>query len=148
MLLSYHLSLLTQFLAYRGSIQLPSSKILPHVITDSPIIRQCFFKIDQSYENRRQDTKHNLFHILDVQLDFNTHIDTNLYLTSDFNYLFCYQIYIYNHMKCVLLSFFYLFMLVIILKTSKFLSPVLILLEKSSRVLQLSLHLSKLCINA
>ena len=43
--------------------------------------------------------------MLDVSLEFYAYIDTNLYSTFDFKYICYHQIYIYNHMKYVLLTF-------------------------------------------
>ena len=84
-------------------------------------------------------------------LDYYIHMDIYLYFIFDLNYIFHHQVYISRYMEYVFFSVSDSFILVIMLKTLKFTSPVLfrthIPLEKSLRVLPIPLHLSKLTKN-
>ena len=86
-----------------------------------------------------------------VALDSCTHTDIYCYSTFDSSYILYHQIYIYIRMIYVVFNIFNSFIPVIVLKTLIFRSSILfgthILSDRSLRVLQLPMHLSKLTAN-
>ena len=86
-----------------------------------------------------------------VLVDFCTHINIYHYCTFDSSYIFYHHIYTYICMILHNICFANTFDSVIILPTLKFNSSVLsrthTLLDRSLRVLQLAVHLSKLNAN-
>ena len=78
------------------------SKILSHLITESPVIVAKYLWFSQLHVAGFQIY---VFRTCAFFLDFSTHIDIYRYSTFDLNWIFYHQVYIYIHLICALFIF-------------------------------------------